>query len=163
MSADQDSVGWQELAPDLAAHPVQLDLLAVSGNSRSLGSPAGANVPATVPADEYRQLRLRLVPLHPSPDELALEGNACGTVGWNCIVFADRSVRPLEFDAPAELHITPERGTNSVFRILPDEVIHLSIEFDAASSIFIAPNAAVRLVPVFRVVSRTSSPPANAQ
>jgi hypothetical protein len=139
MTADEDSSGWQELAPDLAAHPLQLDVIAQldpSSNSPSLDVPVGAIVPATVPAEEYRQLRLRLLPRDSSPDELIPESNACGNAGWNCIVFADRSVRPLEF-APSE--------------------------FDAAASVFFTSNAAVRLAPVFRVVSRSSSPAATAQ
>ncbi len=201
--ADEDSPAWQELAPDLSAHPVQVDLLApppqlaqsaplnplaaltTTGDSRSLDRPAGTIVPATVLADEYRQLRLRLLPRNPSPDDPIPGSNSCGAVGWNCIVFADRSVQPLEFtsskfaaaptrsgplglvatsvrpsasDAAPELHIPLERGAASIFRVLPGEVIHLSIEFDAASSVYFASNAAVRLVPVFRVVSRRSSP-----
>jgi hypothetical protein len=164
MMADEDSSGWEELAPDLAAHPLQLDLLAVNGDSRSLGLPARANVPATVPAGEYRQLRLRLMPLHLSTDDVIPESNDCGNFGWNCIVFADRSVRPLEFDsAVAEFHITQDRGADSIFRVLPEQVIHLSIEFSAASSVFFASNAAVRLVPVFSVVSRTASPADSTQ
>jgi hypothetical protein len=162
LMADENSPGWQELVPDLASHPMQLDLLAVSGDSRLLGPPAGANVPVTVPADAYRQLRLRLVPLHPSPDDLTPESNACGSVGWNCIVFADRSVQPLESDdAEAEFHIPLEHGADGVFRVLPDETIRLSIEFDAASSVFFVSNGTFRLVPVFRIVS-AASPAASA-
>jgi hypothetical protein len=164
MMADEDSTGWEELAPDLVAHPMQVDLLTVNGDSRSRGLPASTNVPATVPADEYRQLRLRLVSLHPSADDLIPESNACGNVGWNCIVFADRSVRPLEFDgAVAEFHITQERGTDSVFRVLPGQVIYLSIEFGAASSVFFTSNTRVRLVPIFSVVARAASQADSAQ
>jgi len=173
MMAVEDSPGWQELAPDLAAHPLQLDLLAPLDPSRNspplaLDVPVGAIAPATVPADEYRQLRLRLLPRDPSADELIPESNACGTAGWNCIVFADRSVRPLEFApsefaAAAEFRIAPEHGADSVFLVLPGEVIHLSIEFDAAASVLFTSNAAVRLAPLFRVVSRSSSPAATVQ
>jgi len=98
MTADEESSGWQELAPDLAAHPLQLDLLAQldpSRNSPSLDVPVGAIFPATVPADEYRQLRLRLLPRDAPPNYLIPQSNPGGSVGWNCIVFADRSVRPL--------------------------------------------------------------------
>jgi hypothetical protein len=176
MAADEDSPAWQELAPDLSAHPVQVDLLASSsltGDSRSLGSPADAIVPAVLPADEYRQMRFWLLPRNPSPDDPVPESNACGDVGWNCIVFADRSTRPLEFPhsefaaasvrqlgfGPApQFHIPLEHGAASLFRLLPGEVIHLSIEFDAAASVYFASDAAVHLVPVFRVVSRRSSP-----
>ena len=89
------------------------------------------------------------------------------------MVFADRSVRPLQFtpspgappelDAPGEFHITPEVGADRVFRLLPDEVLHLSIEFYPASSIFFPSGAAVRLVPVFNAVSRISSPAPSAE
>jgi hypothetical protein len=181
--ADKDSPDWQELAPNLSTHPVQLDLLAPSapvtpsaplsmtGDSGSLGLPAGAIVEATVPAEEYRQLRLRLLPRNPSSDDPVPESNACGDVGWNCIVFADRSVQPLEFppsefavpsarpwgfDPAPEFLIPLQQG--SVFRVLPDDVIQLSIDFDVASSVYFASNAAVRLVPVFRVLSRRASP-----
>ncbi len=172
--AEVDSTAWQELAPDLATHPLQLDLLApssqlaLSGNSPSLDVPVSAKVPATVPADEYRQLRLRLLPQDPGPDDVIPERNACGNVGWNCIVFADRSVRPLEFAsskfvAAAEFGIPPEHGTDSIFRILPGEIIHLSIALDPGSSIFFASNDAVHVAPVFRVASRSSSPAASAE
>jgi len=74
------------------------------------------------------------------------------------MVFADRSVRPLECNGAApEFRIVPQRGSDGFFRVLPDEVIHLSIEFDASASVFFASNAAVCFVPVFKVVSRSSS------
>jgi hypothetical protein len=164
MTADKDSPGWEELAPYLSSHPMQVDLLAPNIDSRLLGLPTSANVPATVPADEYRQLRFRLVPLNPTADDVLPESNACGSVGWNCIVFANHSVRPLEFDnAVEEFHITMGTGIENIFRVLPNEIIHLAIEFDPASSFFFASNSGVRLVPVFRVVSRTESPVENEQ
>ena len=172
--AEVDSSAWQELAPDLAAHPLQLDLLSpsaqldLSGNSPSLDVPVSAKVPATVPADEYRQLRLRLLRQDPGPEDVMPESNACGNVGWNCIVFADRSVRPLElasskFVVAAVFGIPPEHGTDSIFRILPGEIIHLSIALDPDSSIFFASNDAVHVAPIFRVVSRCSSSAATAE
>ena len=160
--ADAASSGWQELAPDLAARPVQLDLMAGNRDSPMAGLPASSNFTATVPADEYRHLRLRLLPSHPAADETTPESNACSGAGWNCIVFADRSVRPLEFgsDAP-EFQIAFGHGASNLLRVLPDEVIHLSIEFDAARSAFLASDPAIRIVPVFRVASRSSTLEAN--
>jgi hypothetical protein len=56
----------------------------------------------------------------PPSDDLIAENNACGNAGWSCIVFADRSVRPLEFNAAApEFRIIQERGSDSLFRVLP--------------------------------------------
>jgi len=160
--ADAPSSGWQQLASDLAAHPVQSDLMAGNGDSPLAGSAASLNFTAMVLADEYRQLRLRLVPSHSSPDETTPESNACGSAGWNCVVFADRSVRPLEFgsDAP-EFQIAIGHGASNFFRVLPGDVVHLSIELDAASSVFFTSDAAVRLVPIFRVTSRSSTREAN--
>lgn len=156
------SSGWQELAPDLATHPVQLDLMAPSADSRLAGLSRSVNFTATVPADQYRQLRLRLVPSYPSPDEKTPENNSCGSAGLNCIVFADRSVRPLEFGSNTpEFQIAVGQGAGNLFRVLPDEVVPLSIEFDASSSVFYASNSEVRLVPVFRIVSRSSAAEAN--
>jgi hypothetical protein len=164
MMADENPSGWEEFAPDLAAHPVQLDLLAVNGDSRSVSFPATASVPVRIPAGEYSQLRLRLLPLQLSANDPMPDSNACGNVGWNCIILADGSMRPLVFDgAAAEFHITQERGADSLFRVLPDEVTHLSIEFNAASSVFFPSSTAVRLMPVFSVVSRSASSTDSAQ
>jgi hypothetical protein len=161
-TADDTASGWQQLAPALASHPAQVDLLASNTGSRSSVSSiiaiataaVTANVPTTVPADEYRQLRVRLVSLHPNNDEVTPERNICGSAGWNCVVFADGSVRLLEFDGAApEIRITLARGSESLFRVLPDENIRLSIEFDAASCTFLSSDASVRLVPIFRVIT----------
>jgi hypothetical protein len=162
-AAGDAASGWQQLVPALASHPAQVDLLAMNSNSRlpvsssSAIAPSAfsANVSATVPTDEYRQLRARLVALQQTPDEVTPERNVCGSVGWNCVVFADGSMRPLEFGSgAAEIKITPARGDENLFRVLPGESVYLSIEFDPKSSAFFLSNAAVRMVPVFRVVTR---------
>jgi hypothetical protein len=160
--AEADSPAWQQLAPALAALPVQFDLLSVNSTSPTSGLPANANTPAIVLADEYHQLRLRLMPLHPSPDDLLPASNACGNAGWNCIVFADGSVRPLELNrADAQFLIPPEHGTSALFRVLPSEVVQVSIEFDIASSVFFPTTSAVRFAPVFKVASRSLPPAAQ--
>ena len=152
-AADDTASGWQQLAPAFAAHPAQVDLLALNAEY----------IPATIPAEEYRQLRLLLVAQRPSPDEVTPERNACANVGWSCVVFADGSVRPLEFGGAAqEIKITPQNAEN-LFRVLPDENVRLSIQFDARSTSFFSPNtpdntgasAAVQMVSVFRVVVLT--------
>jgi hypothetical protein len=162
--ADGDSSRWQELAADLASHPVQLDLLAENGDSRSPGSVGQASVAATLPADEYRQLRLRFVPLHPSPEDPIPENNACGNVAWNCIVFADHSISPLDFESvPVKSPSPAENGNDNLFRVLPGELVQLNIQLDADSSILFTSNVPVRFVPVFTVTSRTSSNSATLQ
>jgi hypothetical protein len=162
-AADDTASGWQQLAPALASHPAQVDLLAMKSDSRlpisssSAIAPSAfsANVSATVPADEFRQLRVRLVSLQQTPDEVTPERNVCGSVGWNCVVFADGSMRSLEFErGVAEIKIAPSHSDENLFRVLPGENVYLSVEFDPQSSAFLSSNAAVRIVPVFRVVVR---------
>jgi hypothetical protein len=162
--ADGDSPDWRELAPDLASHPMQLDLLAVNGDSRSSAFVGHASVSATVPADEYRQLRLRLMPLHPSTEDPTPENNACGHIGWSCIVFADHSISPLDFESvPVKSRWSAERGNDNLFRVLPGELVRLNIQLDAASSVLFTSNAPARFLPLFTVTSRASSNPATMQ
>jgi hypothetical protein len=152
-TADDAASGWQQLAAALAAHPAQVDLLALSTEF----------IPATIPAEEYRQLRLLLVVQGPFPDEVTPERNACGNVGWNCAMFTDGSVRPLEFGGAAPKVKITSQGAGNLFRVLPDESVRLSIQFDARSTSFFSPNApdntgasaAVQIVPVFKVVVLT--------
>ena len=64
-SAADDSPDWQELAPQLVTQPVQLDLLAPSGDSHALDTLEYV----AVPADAYRQIRLRLAPNQPDSSD----------------------------------------------------------------------------------------------
>ncbi len=161
--AEEDAPGWQELAPDLVAHPIQLDLMALTAESRSPSSLASTKVPAIVLADEYRQLRLRFVPLHASPDDLIPESNACGNVGWNCVVFTDGSVRPLVFSGAApEFHVHSEPSAESLFRVLPDAAMQLTVEFDPYLSAVFPTDRDARLAPAFRIRSRLSFPAVSA-
>src|SRR5271155_4175158 len=82
---NDDSPNWRELAPQLASQPEQLDLLAQCAESceqNTFGDVA-------VPADAYRQIRLRLSPNQPATDEPLPEENACGSAGFNCVMTAD--------------------------------------------------------------------------
>ena len=97
-SASLESPGWQELAPELGAHPAQIDLLAHLENS----SLFPASVTTGVSAGVYHQLGLRFLPRMASRDGILLETgeanpekNPCGTTGWHCFVDQDGSVQPL--------------------------------------------------------------------
>jgi hypothetical protein len=89
--ANEDSPDWRELAPKLATQPVQLDLLARSGDSCE----PSISERVSVPADAYRQIRLRLAPNQPDASDPLLEQNSCGSLGFNCIVTSDGNIRPL--------------------------------------------------------------------
>jgi len=151
--ADEDSPDWQELAPQLAQQPVQIDLMARTDDQ----CPPGSFSEAAVPAGVYRQIRLRLVPSQPATSEPVPEENACGSVGFNCIVTADGRIRPLALDgAKPELRIGSEHIAGGFLRVLPDTGTDLAIEFNTSSSLVLPAGDAVRLTPVFTAAPRAA-------
>ena len=138
---------WQELAPELEARPAQVDLLAPAADS--CGSSLFGE--AAIPQGVYNQVRLRLVPNQLQPNEPVPEENACGRAGFNCIVAADDTVRPVAWDDPPGLRVPVERIEGGFFRVLPGGNIRLAIEFNPRSSIAISAGDAVRLFPTFSV------------
>ena len=143
--ADDDSPDWQELAPKLALQPLQVDLMAQAADSCTPG-PFDA---AIVPAGAYRQICLRLVPNEPATSEPVLEENACGRVGFHCVVTADGVIRPLALAGAArELRITSEQLADGFFLILPDVGTDLAIAFNAYSWLALPAGEAALLVPL---------------
>jgi hypothetical protein len=150
---DDDSPDWRELAPKLATQPEQLDLLAQSADSceRSTFDDLA------VPADAYRQIRLRLSPNQPATEEPAPEQNACGSMGFNCMVTSDGGIRPLVLDRlSSQFEISSDHISGGFFRVLPDTAVNLKIEFNPQSSRIFPADEAVRLVPAFTVVPQAS-------
>jgi hypothetical protein len=62
-TADDNSPGWVELAPELNAEPVQVDLLNLPANGACMLKTLGSNT--SLPAGDYQQIRLLLVPDNP--------------------------------------------------------------------------------------------------
>jgi hypothetical protein len=148
--ADDGSPDWRELAPKLATQPEQLDLLAHSADSCAEKQNTFDDV--AVPADAYRQIRLRLSPNQPATDESVPEENACGSVGFNCVVTSDGGIRPLALDTlSSQFQISSDHIPGGFFRVLPDTAVNLVIEFDPQSTLIFSGDAPVRLVPVFAV------------
>jgi hypothetical protein len=144
--------GWQDLAPNLATRPVQLDLLALGEERFRSDLLAGAMAPTIVPADEYRQIRFRLLPAEPSPTDTLPESNACGNARWNCIRFKDGSVWALVFGAgESEFRFLPISKDQSLFRVLPDGFTSLSLQLDPASLVALRSGEIVRLISAFMV------------
>lgn len=148
-TAAEDSAEWQELAPELAQQPRQLDLMAPSESSCQ-------RVPtwrATVPANQYRQLRLRLATDSQDAGNLAAAENKCGTAGIHCVVTANGEVRPLMFGSAAgELRIPADQIAEGGFRVLPDAETNLAIQLESFASTAVPAGEAVRIAPVFMVV-----------
>jgi hypothetical protein len=152
-TADDNSPGWEELAPGLARDPVQIDLL-------TQPTPSCASNPisrALVSAGPYRQLRLQLVPNQPATDDAVPKQNACGEIGYHCVVTANGAMRPLALDQSSlELHITPDRIAGGVFQVLPDANRDLILEFNPYASLAFASGESMRIVPVFTADSVSS-------
>jgi hypothetical protein len=145
-TADENSPDWQELAPNLSKEPIQLDLLSRSGDS------CDANISArvSVPANAYRQLRLRLSSNQLDASDPVLQQNSCGSAAFNCAVTSDGNIKPLVLDRDlSEIQVPSAQITTGLFRILSDSPLNLKIEFNPQSSHFIPTDASVRLVPVF--------------
>jgi len=141
---------WVELAPQLARHPAQVDLLARSGPPAAAGYGAadrcGVEVlgETTVTAGTYQQIRLRLVPNHPAPGEAVPEENACGKIAYNCVVAADGRIEALALEGePPELRIVSSGIVGGALLILPEVRTNLAIAFRPDSS-FLLPAARLR-------------------
>jgi Domain of unknown function (DUF4382) len=151
--AAENSSGWQELAPKLATEPMQLDLLASTGDSCE----ANISERVAVAADAYRQIRLQLSPNQPDTTESILQQNSCGNAGFNCVVTSDGNIRPLVLDRESsQVPVSSDHIAGGFVRIFPEAAVNLKIEFNAGSSQFIAAGESVRLVPVFTVDSQTA-------
>jgi hypothetical protein len=144
--------GWQDLAPDLSVHPVQIDLLSLSGDGFPSGSLERVIATANVPSDEYRQIRFRLLSAEPLPTDTLPEGNACGSAGWNCIIFKDGAVRTLAFGgSESEFRFLPISSEQILFRVLPDGLTSLALQFDPESLVVLRTGEVVRVTSVFKV------------
>jgi hypothetical protein len=152
LDAAEIGSGWQDLAPDISVHPIQIDLLSLSEDPSHPGSLTHVIAPANVPSGEYRQIRFRLLPVEPLPTDSLPEANACGSAGWNCIVFKGGSVRALAVGgSESEFRFLPTSSEEILFRVLPDGLTSLSLQFDPESLVVLRTGEMARLVSVFRV------------
>jgi len=146
MTADNDSSDWQELlSPGLVKQPLQVDL--VGGTSdRSARESLGEIV--TIPAGIYRQVRLRFTPNQLMTDDRLPEGNACGSVGFNCVVTADGRIQPLLLDSGSpELRIMSDRIEGRSLFLPPDTESDLVIELKPVWAWFPYADEGLRLFP----------------
>ena len=145
--AAEDSLDWQELAPEFATEPVQIDLMATSVSGVSCASRLARK--SIVRASVYRQIRLRLVsdqaPGNPLPQH-----NECSGSGFNCVVDTNGRAHALALkNGAGGLLITSDRIADGSFNVLPDTETNLSIVFNPYSSFAAASGDAVQIVPVF--------------
>jgi Domain of unknown function (DUF4382) len=146
--AAEDSPDWQELAPEFATEPVQIDLMATPASGVSCASRLTRK--SIVRASVYRQLRLRLVPDQSVAGEPQPKHNECSGSGFNCVVDTNGHAHALALKNGAhDFLITSNRITEGSFNVLPDTETNLSIVFDPYSSLAAANADAVQIMPVF--------------
>ena len=145
-TADDNTPGWQELAPQLNAQPMQIDLFA-AGQTACLLTTLGSNT--ALPAGTYQQIRLLLVPNDGGSGPMP-STNACGNQGFNCAVLQDGSVHELQLSSQANtgLKIPPGQVEGGPITVKAGQDVDLNIDFNACASIIQQGNGKFRLKPV---------------
>jgi hypothetical protein len=145
-TADDNSPGWQELAPQLVTQPMQIDLFAAGPNACLL-TMLGSNT--ALPTGSYQQIRLLLVPNDGSGGPVPAM-NACGDQGFNCAVLQDGSVHELQLSSQANtgLKIPPGQIQGGPITVAAGQDVDLNIDFNACASIIQQGNGKFRLKPV---------------
>jgi hypothetical protein len=144
-SATDSSTGWQELAPQLASAPMQIDLFSKPQTTcilAQLGS-------ASLPAGSYQQIRLLLVSNTPAASDAVPATNACAGNGYNCVVLSDSTVHELQLSSQANtgLKIPPGQIVGGPLQVTAGQSVDLNIDFNACASIVQEGNGAFRLKP----------------
>jgi hypothetical protein len=144
--ADDDSTDWLELfPPELVKQPLQIDLMR-GGADRGAREQLGGIV--AIPAGIYRLVRLSFVPNQPATDDRLPESNACGRVGFNCVVMEDGRVLPLLLDGtPPQLQVTSDRIEGGSILIPFDSSIDLIVELKLVWLWISSADEGVRLLP----------------
>jgi len=152
-TTDENPQGWEELAPGLARDPMQIDLLAQPARSCA-ASPISR---AHVAAGPYGRMRLRLVRNQLAEDAVAPRENACGEIGFHCVVASNGAKYPLIFSEDSgDLPVAMDQFPGGPIQILPDTKTDLAIEFNPYSSLAAPAGDAVRITPAFSVEPATS-------
>ena len=145
-TADDNSSGWMEIAPQLVTQPVQIDLLSASSTTCLLAV-LGSNTP--LPAGDYQQIRLLLVAnsggTGPTPAV-----NNCQSAGFNCVQLSDMSFHELQLSSQANtgLKIPPGQIVGGPISVAAGQDVDLNIHFNTCRSIVREGNGNFRLKPV---------------
>ena len=144
-NASDDSPGWQELAPQLASNPMQIDLFSPAQTNcvlAQLGS-------ASLPVGSYQQIRLLLVSNNPAASAATPSTNACAGNGFNCVVLSDKSIHELLLSSQDNtgLKIPPGQIVGGPLQVMAGQSVDLNIDFNACASIVLEGNGAYRLKP----------------
>ena len=145
-NATDGSSGWQELAPQLASQPMQIDLFSKPQTTcvlAQLGS-------ASLPVGSYQQIRLLLVSNSPAAGSALPANNACAGNGFNCVVLGDTTIHELQLSSQDNtgLKIPPGQIVGGPINVTAGQSVDLNIDFNACASIVQEGNGQFRLKPV---------------
>jgi hypothetical protein len=144
-NASDNSSGWQELAPQLASQPMQIDLFSKPQTTcvlAQLGS-------ASLPVGSYQQVRLLLVSNSPDAGSSIPANNACAGNGYNCVVLDDTTIHELQLSSQANtgLKIPPGQIVGGPLQVTAGQSVDLNIDFNACASVVQEGNGKFRLKP----------------
>ena len=144
--ANDNSSGWQDMAPQLASAPVQLDLLSDAAGGCVLAQ-LGSN--ANFPIGDYQMIRLLLLSNTPASGDPRPATNNCGSQGFNCVVLADDSVHQLDLSSQANtgLKIPPGQILGGPLRVGDGQHVDINIDFNTCASLVPQRNQRFRLKP----------------
>src|SRR5262249_50727789 len=145
-TADDNSPGWQELAPQLNSAPAQVDLLHLPAQGQCLLEHLGS---ASLPAGDYQQIRLILL-ANASPSGSAPANNACASLGsvFNCLVDGGGThTLNLSSEANTGLKIPPGQVMGGPIHVAEGQSVDLNIDFNTCASILKEGNGEFRLKP----------------
>jgi hypothetical protein len=144
-NASASSSGWQELAPQLANQPMQIDLFSTAQTNCVLAQ-LGSN---SLPVGTYQQIRLMLLDNSPASGAALPSSNACAGNGYNCVILNDTSVHELDLSSQAQtgLKIPPGQIVGGPIAVSAGQSVDLNIDFNACASIVREGNGQYRLKP----------------
>jgi hypothetical protein len=144
-TADDNSSGWQELAPQLASAPMQIDLFS-KANTNCVLAQLGS---ASLPVGNYQQIRLLLVSNNPAGGASVPSPNACAGNGFNCVVLDDGTTHELVLSSQDNtgLKIPPGQIVGGPIQVVAGQSVDLNIDFNACASIVRQGNGVYRLKP----------------
>jgi hypothetical protein len=158
--ADDASPGWQVLMQQLPGEAPRFDLVGVESG----GVPLPLGEVATIPADAYRQVRLRLAPDQRTSNDFGPEESACGGTAFNCVVLEDGRAFPLLFhDALPVLRITSASLAGAFLLIPPDSNSNVVIEFSVTWTLTSKVGEGRRLLPVLSGSASVERRPAEEE
>ena len=137
-SANPGDSGFQDLTPDLASAPKQVDLLSTSVNSEcflaTLGSTSG------LPPGTYQQIRILLLANSaPAGGVTAPSPNQCAAAGvnvFNCVVDSGGThTLDLPSEAKTGIKIPPGQLSHGGLTIAAGQGLDLDIDFNTCTSV----------------------------